>query len=57
MENGKRLKVEPPTVQIKCVVCGHKETVPLTPAEPHCSKCFGPGTITNATFLAFPVRA
>lgn len=30
------------TVEVKCVVCGHKETIPLTPEMPMCPKCFGP---------------
>lgn len=30
------------TVTVKCVCCGHKETIPLTSAMPMCGKCFGP---------------
>lgn len=29
-------------VTVKCVCCGHRETIPLTPTQPMCTKCFGP---------------
>lgn len=32
------------SVTVKCVICGHKEKVPLTREMPACSKCFGPVT-------------
>lgn len=31
-----------PTVTVKCVICGHKQTIPLTKEMPMCSKCLGP---------------
>lgn len=30
------------SVAVKCVCCGHKETIPLTREMPMCSKCLGP---------------
>lgn len=30
------------SVTVKCVCCGHRETIPLTQQEPMCQKCFGP---------------
>lgn len=32
------------SVTVKCVICGHKEKVPLTREMPMCSKCLGPVT-------------
>jgi hypothetical protein len=37
--------VKKPNVTIKCVICGHTETIALTRAEPCCSQCFGPVTV------------
>jgi hypothetical protein len=31
-----------PTVTIKCVICEHRQTIPLTSEMPFCSKCCGP---------------
>lgn len=31
-----------PAVQVRCVVCGHKETVALTREMPACTQCLGP---------------
>jgi hypothetical protein len=30
------------SITVKCVICSHRETIPLTPVQPMCSKCFGP---------------
>lgn len=33
------------TVFMKCCICGHKWSEPLTAVQPMCPKCYGPGVV------------
>ena len=35
-------------VHVKCVLCGHRFSAPLTREMPMCPKCLGPVTVTRA---------
>jgi len=35
-------------IEIKCVICGHKEKVEPSFDAPTCSECFGPVTAVSA---------
>jgi hypothetical protein len=30
------------SIEVKCVICGHKKTIRLSAEHPMCSKCYGP---------------
>lgn len=44
----KRKRGFSPGIQVKCVLCGHKETVPLTKEMPGCTQCLGPVVAVKA---------
>jgi hypothetical protein len=37
-----------PTIIVKCVLCQHKQTVPLTSEMPMCPRCMGPVVVVGA---------
>lgn len=43
------------TVGVKCVLCRHRETIPLTGEQPMCSKCMGPVVVESATTSSTPL--
>ena len=44
------------TVEVKCVICGHRQEIPLTDQEPMCSQCMGPVVVERVEYHAGPVR-